>query len=198
MVQIFDALKQVMSLERSRKFIVLSVLAVLVTFVVFIGFSAVSFMMSPQKNIQVSSTSNATGVKATQPTQGHTHAAFMVFVDGKAVDFSGNEYQNKDLLTHFENGDGVTLHNHSRKAWLGMFLQTVNMTLANNCLTLDNGSSYCSDFDNQISFVVNGKANSQFQHYVPKDGDRILISYGNPDKIDAEIGILNSTTISRT
>lgn len=187
-----------MNLENSRKVIVLSVFAVLVTFAVFVISSTVSFVMTPTKNTQVSSINNVTAPKPIQPTQGHTHAAFMVFIDGKAVDFSGSKYQNKDLLTHFENGDGATLHNHSRKAWVGMFLQTLNMTLANNCLTLNDGSSYCSDLDNQISFVVNGKANPQFQHYIPKDGDRILISYGNPDKINAEISILNSTAISRT
>lgn len=187
-----------MNLESSRKIIVLSVFTVLVTFAIFVGVFTVSFVMAPAKNTQVSFVNNVTTSKPVQPTQGHTHAALMVFVDGKAVDFSDSKYQNKDLLTHFENGNGVTLHNHSKKAWIGMFLQTLNMTLANNCLTLNDGSSYCSDLDSQISFVVNGKTNSQFQHYIPKDGDRILISYGKPDKIDAEIGVLNSTTISRT
>lgn len=187
-----------MDLKTSRKIILVSVFVVLITVVIFAASSVISFIISPSKNTQVSSIENVTALKVIQPNEGHAHAAFMIFVNGKAVDFSDKKYQNQDILTHFENGDGVTLHNHSRKAWLGMFLQTLNMTLAKNCLTLDNGSSYCSDFDNQISFVVNGKQNSQFQHYIPKDGDRILISYGKPEQIKTEIGVLNSTSISRT
>jgi len=34
-----------------------------------------------------------------------------------------------------------------------------------------------------IAFLVNGKANDQFEHYIPKDGDTILISYDNNDDL---------------
>jgi len=187
-----------MDLKSSKRMILVTIFVVLITVVIFAASSAISFIISPSKNTQVSSIENITASRVILPNEGHAHAAFMIFVNGKAVDFSDKKYQNQDMLTHFENGDGVTLHNHSRKAWLGMFLQTLNMTFAKNCLIMDNGSSYCSDFDNQISFVVNGKQNSQFQHYIPKDGDRILISYGKPEKIKTEIDVLNSTAIART
>lgn len=57
------------------------------------------------------------------------------------------------------------------------------MSLDNNCLQIANGTSYCSNFDNQIVFLVNGMANGEFQHYTPKDGDKILISYGRIEEI---------------
>lgn len=198
MVQIFDVSSRNMDLKSSRRFILVTIFVVLATVVIFAGSSAISFVISPSKNIQTSSIDNRTISKIIQSNGSHIHAALMIFVNGKTVDFSDSRYQNQDMMTHFENGDGITLHNHSKKAWLGMFFQTLNMTLAGNCLTLNNGTSYCSDFDNQISFVVNGKQNSQFQHYVPKDGDRILISYGKQDIINKEINVLNSTTIAST
>ncbi|TBR08562.1 MAG: hypothetical protein EPO62_06695 [Candidatus Nitrosotenuis sp.] len=191
-------LDQHMDLKSPRRIILVSIFVVLITVVIFAGSSAISFIISPSKNIQTTSIDNTITSKAVQPNQGHAHAAIMVFVNDRAVDFSNEKYQDQDILTHFENGDGVTLHNHSRKAWLGMFFQTLNMTLAKNCLTLNNGSSYCSDFDNQVSFLVNGRQNSQFQHYVPKDGDRILLRYGNPEKIKTELDILNAMEIKRT
>lgn len=186
-----------MDLKCPRRVILVTIFVVFATVTIFAGSSAISFVISPSKTIQTSSIDNRITSKIIQPNGSHIHAAFMIFVNGKTVDFFDPRYQNQDMMTHFENGDGVTLHNHSRKAWLGMFLQTLNMTLAGNCLTLNNGTSYCSDFESQISFVVNGKQNPQFQHYVPKDGDRILISYGKPESIKGEIDILNST-ISRT
>jgi hypothetical protein len=36
-------------------------------------------------------------------------------------------------------------------------------------------------------FLVNGKANDQFEHYIPKDGDTILISYDNNDDLHKQL-----------
>ena len=44
-------------------------------------------------------------------------------------------------------------------------------------------------------FLVNGKANDQFEHYIPKDGDTILISYDNNDDLHKQLDSLNSTKI---
>ncbi|MFY9299591.1 MAG: hypothetical protein WAO91_00170 [Candidatus Nitrosotenuis sp.] len=181
-----------------RRIILVTIFVVLITVVIFGGSSAISFIISPSKSIQIATVDNTTTSKVIQSNEGHVHAALMVFVNGKSIDFSDAKYQNRDMLAHFENGDGITLHNHSKRAWLGMFFQTLNITFAKNCFTLDNGTSYCSDFDNQISFVVNGRQNSQFQHYIPKDGDRILISYGKPENVNKEIDILDFVTIVRT
>lgn len=187
-----------MKLENSRKIILVTMLVVLISIAIFAGVSVVSFVMIQPKNIPSLSVGNTTTPKVIQSNEGHVHAALMVFIKGRALDLSDETYQNQDLMTHFENGDGVTLHNHSKRAWLGMLFRTMNMTLANNCLTLNNGTSYCSDFDNQISFVVNGIQNPQFQHYIPKDGDRILVSYGDPEQIKREFDVLNSTAITGT
>lgn len=43
--------------------------------------------------------------------QGHAHATMMVFVNGKLLNFSNARYQNKDLLMHFENGEGLPYTN---------------------------------------------------------------------------------------
>lgn len=43
-------------------------------------------------------------------------------------------------------------------------------------------------------FFVNGTEINQFEHYVPRNGDRILVTYGNPDEISVEQKILDSMT----
>lgn len=185
-----------MKKENSWKIILTTIIIILITFVVFIGTSTISFLMNPPKNGEVSSTNKT--LSETQVRKDHTHAALLVFVKGEAIDFSDTKYQNQDLLIHLENGDEITLHNHSKSAYLGMFFKSLNVTFAKNCLILNNGSSYCSDFVNQISFVVNGKPDPQFQHYIPNDGDRILVSYGKPEQIKLEQDILNAAIIART
>lgn len=125
----------------------------------------------------------------------HAHATFMVFVKGERLDFSSSQYQGRDSRMQFENSDGFTLHKHDNDAWFGPFFESLNMTLANNCLSLANGTSFCSNFDNQISFIVNGQPSGQFQHYIPYDKDRILISYGKGDEINAQLQQLNAVTI---
>lgn len=127
--------------------------------------------------------------------QSHAHAAFMVFVKGERIDFSLPQYQSRDSRMQFENGDGFTLHKHDNDAWFGPFFESLNMTLANNCLSIANRTSFCSNFDNQISFIVNGQPSGQFQHYIPYDKDRILISYGKGEEIDAQLQQLDAVTI---
>jgi hypothetical protein len=72
------------------------------------------------------------------------------------------------------------------------------MTFAQNCIVIkDNRSSYCSNFDKQISLFVNDEINNLFQHYVPKNGDKILLSYGSDKKqIDTQQRLLNSVKIA--
>jgi hypothetical protein len=118
-----------------------------------------------------------------------------MYVAGELQDFSGQKYQDQDLRMLFENGDGFTLHKHDRTSWLGPLLESLNMMLVNNCLTLANGSSYCSNFNNQIGFFVNGMPNNDFQHYSPRDNDRILISYGKDSDVKAQLEQLNAISI---
>lgn len=126
----------------------------------------------------------------------HIHAVLMVFVNGKLLDFTLPEYQNRDVRINFENGDGITVHKPDHDAYLGQLLESVNVTVANNCLTLANGSSYCSNFDKDVSVFVNGVPEGNFQHYVPINNDRILISYGKPEEISKQLQQLDAAVIS--
>ncbi|HZS74740.1 MAG TPA: hypothetical protein VFA69_09600 [Candidatus Nitrosotalea sp.] len=127
----------------------------------------------------------------------HAHATLAVFVNGNMLNFSFSKYQNRDMLMHFENGDGFTLHKHSKSAWLGPFFESLNMSLGKNCLVM-NSLSYCSNFENQLMFFVNGTENNQFEHYVPRNGDRILVSYGKPEETHIEQNILDSMMANKS
>lgn len=183
---------------RGLRKIVVTIAAGLVATAFFIAFFTSSYIFLPPQTRSAGDEANPVSApadvsQATDLTK-HGHAALMVFVNGVLLDFSGAEYQNKGIMMHFENNDGFTLHIHDRAAWLGPFFESIGMSLDNNCLSLRNGAQYCSNFENQVTFSVNGKPNGEFQHYTPRDGDKILLSYVN-EGIKDQLANLDSLTI---
>lgn len=110
----------------------------------------------------------------------HSHADFLVVINGKEMDFSKQEYDVADPFIHLHlrnfAGDRV-LHVESREATLGDFFASLGMELSTDCL-LTEENEYCTDGAN-LSFFVNGEKNVKIENYAPKDLDRILVIYGN-------------------
>ena len=113
----------------------------------------------------------------------HTHAAFLVKVNGENIDFSQPQYQVVSDYIHVENGDGTTLHRHATNVTFADFLESVKMDLdeENNCLVFTNGTQYCNNNDNQLRTFVNGNQTSteSISNYIINDNDRLLVMYGN-------------------
>jgi hypothetical protein len=111
----------------------------------------------------------------------HTHAAFLVKVNGENIDFSQPQYQVVSDYIHVENGDGTTLHRHATNVTFADFLESVKMDLdeENNCLVFTNGTQYCNNNDNQLRTFVNGNSAESISDYIINDNDRLLVIYGN-------------------
>ena len=114
----------------------------------------------------------------------HIHADVKVYVNGKAVDFSQKKYQLAARFIHFEEGIGDVVHVHATGITIGHLFKSLKMDLNNNCIAFES-QNYCNENGNKLKFYVNGKLNTQFDNYVIKDLDKILVSYG--DENDAEI-----------
>lgn len=130
--------------------------------------------------------------------QYHTHADFRVYINNKAIDFSLNKYQSEedkphDAFTHLHDGNGDVMHFHKEGITVGYFFNTIKMEFTKDCFKLDTGEKYCSTEKTPLKFFVNGKENTEFETYVPKDLDRILISYGS-DTEEVVQKQLNSVT----
>ena len=111
----------------------------------------------------------------------HSHSSLFILINDKLLDLSSKDFQNQDLLMHFENNNSVMLHQHDRREWLGPFFESLNMSFSQSCFILSNKQSFCNNFDNALMFFVNGKPNSQFQHYTPRNNDTLLIAYMSKD-----------------
>ena len=111
----------------------------------------------------------------------HQHAAFLVKVNGKNIDFSQPKYQVQSDYIHVENGDGTTLHRHATNVTFADFLKSVKMDIdkKNNCLTFTNGTEYCDDENNKLRTFINGNSTGSISDYVLNNDDRLLVIYGN-------------------
>lgn len=123
----------------------------------------------------------------------HVHAVFMVKLNDGIIDFSAHNYQVKSPYIHVENGDGYTLHRHAQTVPFSEFLHSVGMDIRNGCFFTDDGGSFCGDGSKTLRTFVNGVEVRSIMDYIPNDGDRILVAYGNntPEDLANDLNVLN-------
>ena len=126
----------------------------------------------------------------------HIHSDFKVYGNGKPINFANSSYYMKSSFIHVDDNQNKedassVLHMHATGVPLWIFFESIGWKLNKDCLILDTGKKYCDDGENTLKFFVNGKPNSEWENYVFKDLDKILISYG--DEIDLT-SQLNSIT----
>ena len=122
----------------------------------------------------------------------HIHADWKIYIDGKALDLSDKSHMERmrsnlpvSSFIHVDSGapapekTGDVIHMHATGVPLWIFFDSVGMDFNKDCLTLENEEKLCNDGNKKLRFFVNGKENNEFENYVFKDLDKILISYGN-------------------
>ena len=112
----------------------------------------------------------------------HIHADFKVYINGKPINFADNKYYMKSSFIHLddspnkEDASGV-LHMHATGIPLWIFFDSIGMGFNKDCLAIEN-EKYCNDENKKLKFFVNGKEKNEFDNYVFKDLDKMLVSYG--------------------
>lgn len=115
----------------------------------------------------------------------HVHADFHIVVNGILVNLDGDEFQTTSLQdfhpdAHLHDNNGDVKHIHAEGVTLVSFLESLGITLTNDCITLDN--QYCTDETSQLALYVNDEGyDGDITQYVPVDNDRILVFYGSND-----------------
>lgn len=127
----------------------------------------------------------------------HIHADWKIYINGNVLDKNFFEPLARDTqlttsgitssFIHIEHDDsavenvGDALHMHATGVPLWIFFKSVGMEFNKDCLLLSDGQKFCNDGTNTLKFYVNGKPNSEWENYVFKNLDKILISYGSED-----------------
>ncbi|MDP3741695.1 MAG: hypothetical protein Q8R15_00090 [Candidatus Micrarchaeota archaeon] len=130
----------------------------------------------------------------------HIHQDFKVYLNGNQLDFSQQKYQVRAPYAHVEDNDGDVIHVHATGVTLGMFIDSLDMQLTNNCFKTDDGTSYCNNGNNTLKFYVNNVPNTQFNKYELRELDKILISYGaeNETAIQMQLNTITNKAIEES
>ena len=124
----------------------------------------------------------------------HQHAQFRLAIDGERFEFEKPPYQLRSQYVHFEEGNGFILHKHATGVTIGFTFQTLGMRLDDASLTLDNGTVLRSGSGKTFKFYVNGAQMPQLARYEVREGDQILIYFGEDTeaKIQEQVAALNA------
>jgi hypothetical protein len=116
----------------------------------------------------------------------HVHSSLLVRIFGDKFDFSLPAYQIKSSWIHFEAQDGTTIHRHSTGVTLGYLFETLGIGLTEDCYIFPDGREFCTNDDYSLKYYINHEKVSDINDYVFRDGDRILVSYGNESQEDID------------
>ncbi len=140
-------------------------------------------------SIKVDPLRHGMGVAGSQ----HVHADVKVYIDGKAIDFSQARYQLRSDYVHFEERDGDVVHVHATGVRLGFMLQTLGMRFNQTCILAD--TAYCNSEEKTLKFLVNGAPSDEWELYVIRSMDKILVSYGNETDLGIQLDSVTSKAI---
>ncbi len=141
----------------------------------------------------------------------HIHADWKIYINDKpldntffgplAMDMSGKSTITSSFIhvdkSSGDNGDpslektGDVIHMHATGVPLWVFFDSIKMNFNKDCIALPTGEKFCNEGEKTLKFYVNGKPNSEWEKYVFKDLDKILISYGDETDLSLQ---LNSIT----
>ena len=139
----------------------------------------------------------------------HIHADWKIYINEKALDNNILESLSMDMskmessitssFIHLDKGASLpektsdVLHMHATGVPLWIFFESVGMDFNKDCLTLPN-QKVCNDGKNTLKFYVNDNANGEWENYVFKDLDKILISYGNESDLTQQLNSITDFT----
>jgi hypothetical protein len=124
----------------------------------------------------------------------HEHADFLMFVNGKQIDFTKPEYQERHSLVHMEEPDvsPYVIHKHATGITYGMFFTTIGVDLG-DCLTI-NEKQFCDANGRLVKYYLNGKLAPNLANTEITDLDKVLILYGaeTPQEVQTKLASIGN------
>jgi hypothetical protein len=122
----------------------------------------------------------------------HVHADFRIFVGDTQVELTDDSFMTTAMNmvsehAHLHDGNGEVEHIHAEDLTFSHFLDSLDITLTDNCLTLFEEEGLCSGEEQEVLLFVNEELYTQpLTQYIPIDDDRILLYYGNSQNENIE------------
>lgn len=117
------------------------------------------------------------------------HIDWKIYVNGRALDASFfKPRRQKSSFIHVDDAKnpseqlGDILHIHANGVPLWLFFESIGGKFDNTQLIVSDGKQFSNGSEKKLKFYVNGVPSDSYGNYVPKDSDKILISYGNANE----------------
>ena len=115
----------------------------------------------------------------------HVHGDFRMYIGDTRIRFTDPKYQSTTghahhASLHFHDGNDEVIHRHADNVTFAEFFDSLGMKVTNDCLTLDTGTSYCTNATGTLMLLVNNQPVTDIEEYIFAEEDRILLYYGDP------------------
>lgn len=138
---------------------------------------------------------NSPAIQAqTSPTETITDAkaSFVIFTNGTLRIFSDPRYHNLSTDIYLQSDNPNIVHVKKAEVTWDDFFKTLPMKLSYDCITTGTGQTFCSNANQKLKFYINGKLEPNALDMVIKNGDQLLVSYGNENEEEININFNKS------
>lgn len=116
-------------------------------------------------------------------TDVHVHSDFLLYINDQQIDLTADRYQSlpgavKHKNIHLHDNEDHVVHRHADGIPLAEFLDSIGITLTDDCLTIDDGTEYCASDDTELALYVNGQRWPELTEYENQEEDQLLLYYG--------------------
>ncbi|HSA83648.1 MAG TPA: hypothetical protein VLF20_02060 [Patescibacteria group bacterium] len=119
------------------------------------------------------------------PETVETKAAFAIFTHGVFRIFTAAMYHNLSTDVYIESSNPNIVYVKRANITWDDFFNTLPFKLSKECLTTGTGQTFCTKGNQSLRFYLNGKVNPNALDQVIKEGDQLLVTFG--DNSEAQI-----------
>ena len=149
-----------------------------------------------QKNyLRMDALLGISGIKALEPV--HYHADWKFYIDNKLQDFFQPSFMELNPAVHMHPGkeQDWVIHVEAKGITLRHFLTTLGITAAQDCLIFQ-GKEFCEEGNKKIRYYLNGKLERKGSDIEIHDGDKLLVTFGNPSESQLQIQLASVTSFA--
>lgn len=121
-------------------------------------------------------------IKQSPGMPAHYHVDLKIYINNQLIDLSKPQFQSteenkKHPYIHLHDSIPSVVHFHLSGLTIGNLITSLGGNLTPNCIKIDQ-QNHCTGISGALRVYVNGDRILFPQRYVPKDLDKILITYG--------------------
>jgi len=109
-------------------------------------------------------------------------AAFTIFTNGTLRIFTDSRYHNLSTDVYLQADNPNIVHIKKTGITWDLFFKTLPMQVSKECLITGTKQTFCTNENGKLYFYINGNKDNDALLREIKNGDKLLISYGNENE----------------